>query len=129
MISLFYLFVVLRLAYIFSYDPLIFIYLLLFCIFPSYLDNIVYIFLWFSFFFTAIFNQLIGSCVLFSSSIIKFFLTAIHFFVPRNSRNCIILDCWVFGDFISFDELLAKGLQRLVNYLLVKNKLCMWKII
>ena len=44
-------------------------------------------------------------------------------FLPRNPLDCLILDSWVFDNFISFDELLAKAMQILATFLLVNNKI------
>ena len=34
--------------------------------------------------------------------------------LPRNSSDCVILDSWVFDDFISLDELFAKASGNLI---------------
>ena len=44
-------------------------------------------------------------------------------FLPRNPLDCLILDSWVFDNFISFDELFAKAMQILATFLLVNNKI------
>ena len=44
--------------------------------------------------------------------------------LPRNPRDCIILDNWVFANVISVDELLGNVLQRLSICLLINNNSC-----
>ena len=45
-------------------------------------------------------------------------------FLPRNLLNFIIVNIWVFDNFMSCDELFPEALQRLATYLLVNNELC-----
>ena len=41
--------------------------------------------------------------------------------LPRNPRDCIILDNWVFANLISVDKLFGKVLQRFSICLLINN--------
>ena len=43
---------------------------------------------------------------------------------PTIPPNCIILDNWVFENFILADELFSKVLQSFENYVSVNNNLC-----
>ena len=44
--------------------------------------------------------------------------------LPRNPPNCIILDNWVFENFILADESLEKALQIFETCVLVNNNFC-----
>ena len=48
--------------------------------------------------------------------------------LPRNPRDCVIIDDWVFANLISGDKLFGKVLQRFSICLLINNNSC-WKLV
>ena len=47
-------------------------------------------------------------------------------FLPMNTHNCIVLNTWVFDNFINFNEQFSKTFLRLMTCLLELNQLHLW---